>query len=71
MDEADRAQAINEQHLADSLAKHANRPHRMGEVFYCLECGEAIPAARRKAVPGVEYCVGCQRDLERFGGFWP
>jgi phage/conjugal plasmid C-4 type zinc finger TraR family protein len=26
----------------------------------CEECGEAIPAARRKAVPGVRHCVACQ-----------
>lgn len=24
------------------------------------ECGARIPAARRKAVPGVQICVGCQ-----------
>ncbi|RJX73685.1 DksA/TraR family C4-type zinc finger protein [Vibrio sinensis] len=27
---------------------------------YCLECGELIPAARRKIIPGVELCVECQ-----------
>jgi len=26
----------------------------------CEECGEAIPEARRKAVPGVRLCVTCQ-----------
>ena len=26
----------------------------------CVECGDAIPEARRKAVPGVTTCVGCQ-----------
>lgn len=32
----------------------------------CEECGASIPAARRKAVPGVRLCVRCQetRDLE-------
>ena len=30
----------------------------------CQECGEAIPEARREAVPGVQYCIGCQESLE-------
>ncbi|MBS0363613.1 MAG: DksA/TraR family C4-type zinc finger protein [Proteobacteria bacterium] len=31
----------------------------------CVECGEEIPAARRKALPGVTTCIACQsgRDL--------
>ena len=31
---------------------------------YCDECGEAIPEARRLALPGVQHCVGCQTELE-------
>ena len=30
----------------------------------CEECGEVIPEARRKAVPGVRLCVSCQSDLD-------
>jgi len=30
----------------------------------CDECGEAIPAARRKAVPGVRTCVACQSERD-------
>ncbi len=26
----------------------------------CVECGEEIPEARRKAIPGVHTCVACQ-----------
>lgn len=26
----------------------------------CIECGEDIPEARRKALPGVRTCVTCQ-----------
>ena len=35
----------------------------------CEECGEAIPEARRKAVPGVRLCIACQeaRDAEDAG----
>jgi phage/conjugal plasmid C-4 type zinc finger TraR family protein len=28
----------------------------------CEECGEAIPEARRQAVPGVRLCVICQKS---------
>ena len=27
---------------------------------HCAECGEAIPEARQRAVPGVSRCVVCQ-----------
>ncbi|HMB59166.1 MAG TPA: DksA/TraR family C4-type zinc finger protein [Xanthomonadales bacterium] len=30
----------------------------------CEECGEKIPEARRKAVPGVRLCVNCQSQLD-------
>ena len=26
----------------------------------CVDCGEDIPAARRKALPGARTCVACQ-----------
>ena len=31
---------------------------------FCEECGEAIPEARREAIPGVQLCVACQSKLE-------
>ena len=34
-------------------------------LTHCEECKVAIPEARRKAMPGVRYCVGCQSELER------
>jgi len=30
----------------------------------CEECGKAIPAARREAVPGVRLCVACQEEQD-------
>jgi len=27
---------------------------------HCIECGEEIPEARRRAMPGASTCVGCQ-----------
>lgn len=31
----------------------------------CEECGEPIPAARRRALPGVRRCVACQEEADR------
>jgi phage/conjugal plasmid C-4 type zinc finger TraR family protein len=34
-------------------------------LTHCEECEAAIPEARRKAVPGVRYCVACQAEHEK------
>ena len=34
-------------------------------LTHCEECEVAIPEARRKAIPGVRYCVRCQSELEK------
>lgn len=31
----------------------------------CLDCGGAIPPARRKALPGASRCAPCQSMLEK------
>ncbi|HET7306680.1 MAG TPA: DksA/TraR family C4-type zinc finger protein [Gammaproteobacteria bacterium] len=31
---------------------------------HCEECGEEIPPARRKAVPGVRLCINCQSEAD-------
>jgi phage/conjugal plasmid C-4 type zinc finger TraR family protein len=31
----------------------------------CDDCGEPVPAARRKAVPGVRTCIACQAERDR------
>ncbi|MXO70408.1 DksA/TraR family C4-type zinc finger protein [Alteraurantiacibacter buctensis] len=32
---------------------------------FCDECGEPIPAARRKALPSARTCVACQQQRDR------
>ncbi|GAK86045.1 hypothetical zinc-finger containing protein [Vibrio ponticus] len=39
-----------------------NREHNHTE--YCLECGDLIPLARRKIMPGVELCIECQQQAD-------
>lgn len=59
------AQAVTEQQLRASLSQildvvRSDKPsHR-----YCEECGAAIPEARRRAVRGVRFCIGCQEVWE-------
>ena len=31
----------------------------------CGECGNAIPEARRAAMPGVRLCIACQEEADR------
>lgn len=51
--------------VADGVLRaRAHLPTGDGET-YCLECGNEIPAARRRALPGVRTCVSCQSALDR------
>jgi phage/conjugal plasmid C-4 type zinc finger TraR family protein len=34
-------------------------------LTHCEECEAEIPEARRKALPGVRYCVRCQSEREK------
>jgi phage/conjugal plasmid C-4 type zinc finger TraR family protein len=43
------------------LAKQALEP----SLANCEECGDDIPEARQKLVPGVRLCVYCQDYLEK------
>jgi phage/conjugal plasmid C-4 type zinc finger TraR family protein len=36
-------------------------------LLRCESCGERIPPARRKALPGVRFCVPCQEAQDRDG----
>lgn len=60
--------AVNDQ-IRDSVADEAARARAAlpkGESLkFCAECGEAIPEARRKALPGVKLCVACQEEIDR------
>jgi phage/conjugal plasmid C-4 type zinc finger TraR family protein len=34
-------------------------------LTHCETCGVAIPALRRKAVPGVRLCISCQTEHDQ------
>lgn len=66
-DDIDRAQAANEAHQNDSMLDHYRRGIRnsmYAAELVCQDCGEEIPEARRKAMPGCTRCVGCQGQHE-------
>ena len=46
------------------LAARARLPTGEGAT-HCEECGEEIPPARRKALPGARTCVACQSGRDR------
>ena len=50
---------IDDTVLDGVLRARARMPAGEGEL-HCVECGEDIPEARRRALPGVRTCVPCQ-----------
>ncbi|KGT89560.1 hypothetical protein NG99_19475 [Erwinia typographi] len=49
----------------DDAVTRARRAITSGpSAEYCESCGEAIPEARRLALPGVQYCVQCQQQRD-------
>lgn len=62
-DSMDLVQQRVQEELARNLATAIHRPVGASE-FFCLSCGEEIPEARRRALPGVELCVTCKEIIE-------
>ena len=64
-DIADRASRVEAEFLEAALQRQRQRCASPQEsALECQCCGEPIPDARRRAVPGVQTCVDCQADLE-------
>jgi len=72
-DEIDLAQANDELFRQQAIQEHFNRGIRnsMNSVATkCAICGEEIPEARRKAMPGCCKCIVCQSEWEQMHGKW-
>lgn len=62
-DQIDIAHERTEQFLAERLS---GRVRYSGQsARRCIDCGEPVPAERRRTVPGVQTCVICQEVRER------
>ncbi|MBL3562971.1 DksA/TraR family C4-type zinc finger protein [Rhodovulum sulfidophilum] len=61
--------AVNDQidaSIEDELNRmKAERAPQGESLTHCAECGEPIPEARRRALPGVKLCIDCQGDRDR------
>jgi phage/conjugal plasmid C-4 type zinc finger TraR family protein len=51
--------------IADAIERARAQLSNGPSLAHCEDCGEAIPEARRQAVPGVRLCVGCQAEADR------
>lgn len=70
MDECDFASRNTEFYLKQALKGQLEKAaHNTKESSRCtcIDCGEAIPAARQKIVPGCRRCVACQNVYEKNG----
>jgi phage/conjugal plasmid C-4 type zinc finger TraR family protein len=60
---------IEEQQREDALQEQRRRMPAQGKTWHdsareCRICEEPIPLDRRKAMPGTQTCIECQRDLD-------
>ncbi|MCA9668680.1 MAG: DksA/TraR family C4-type zinc finger protein [Myxococcales bacterium] len=51
--------------IDDAVGQIRSRLPRGPGLSECADCGEAIPEARRRAVPGVRLCVSCQQEADK------
>ena len=51
--------------VKDGIKRARSQLPQGPSLEYCEECGVQIPAARRKALPGVRLCVACQEAADR------
>lgn len=54
-----------EDSVKDALASARARMPSGAGLTECEECGEPIPEARRRALPGARTCVACQSARDK------
>lgn len=64
-DDLDRAAELEDAEREAALARARARGYRGRSAERCEACGEEIPAARRRLLPGVRRCVECRAWDER------
>ena len=68
-DEGDCAEAYQARHNAESLALALVMINKLNDAppplsGICIDCGDRIPKARRKAAPRATRCCECQQQHE-------
>lgn len=65
-DIVDRAQELEERHREAALISHRQRASAcVGQGrFHCIDCGNQIAPARRRANPSTMRCAPCQNAAE-------
>ena len=58
-------QAQIDANLDDALAAARQNLPSGESARECAECGEPIPEARRRALPGVQLCIACQEKADK------
>ncbi len=51
--------------IEDAIQRARSRLPCGESLDQCQECAQAIPEARRQAVPGVRLCISCQEDEDK------
>ena len=67
-EEAEIAQIQNlfsNQNAIDTVRRQIAKQAELPSAEFCIECGEEIPEARRKAILGVQLCIFCKERAER------
>ena len=54
--------------VKDAIQRARSRLPKGPARLRCEDCDEAIPEARRKAMPGVRLCITCQEASDREQG---
>ncbi|MES2492881.1 MAG: DksA/TraR family C4-type zinc finger protein [Pseudomonadota bacterium] len=58
-----------EDSLKDAIANARACMPSGDSLAQCEDCGEAIPEARRRALPGARTCIGCQSQRDQRPSF--
>ncbi|WP_435637100.1 TraR/DksA C4-type zinc finger protein [Carnimonas bestiolae] len=62
--------AQQEQRLVAASSSVPTHSETSADVIECEECGDELPLARRRAIPGCRLCTECQELEERYKKRW-
>lgn len=65
VDIIDRAQELEEAEREAAIRRHRSLSASTAASGDCIDCGDPIPLARRKAAPAACRCIWCQQESER------